>query len=398
MAILRCERGWPTPSDVEASDDLAPWGDGVSSQATFTARRDALRADPLNTAYINWTYFNNQYANHPTSGSNIINLNYAFGQLHDLHIDPVVEISYTNSSFPWDAAGTVAGWADRWEQWQHFYAQAFYLAQHFDVHRFEMYNEPNLDDIPASEWLERLRFASDAVQAAVADVNRIYGKSLNAQMQAPVSAGNPVSNYPTWGQPAVQSLHTNELGVVDPNFQLIQTYDYQRYGLTPDSFGSEFASVKNLVNADAGGAPMRFAISEFNVRTASSFESTSNTLDTPSEFSRFGSILSQLANNQPEELYVFKFSQTQWSSASGVKKNGTHFVDNDDAPYNIGGETKGGAVVRLFAKSFAGAKTCSPSRACPGPARLIFAWPPLATWNATRTTCSRRTKPRRRAV
>jgi hypothetical protein len=39
-----------------------------------------------------------------------------------------------------------------------------------------------------------------------------------------------------------------------------------------------------------------------------------------------------------------------------VKKNGTHFVDNDSAPYNIGGETKGGAVVRLFAHSFAGAK------------------------------------------
>ena len=38
-----------------------------------------------------------------------------------------------------------------------------------------------------------------------------------------------------------------------------------------------------------------------------------------------------------------------------MKKNGTHFVDNDTAPYNIGGDTEGGEVVRLFAKSFAGA-------------------------------------------
>ena len=38
-----------------------------------------------------------------------------------------------------------------------------------------------------------------------------------------------------------------------------------------------------------------------------------------------------------------------------MKKNGTHFVDNDNAPYNIGGVTKGGEVVRLFAKGFAGA-------------------------------------------
>src|ERR671936_11873 len=49
-------RVWPTPTIVEASDDLAPWGDGVTSQSTFTARRDALRANPLSTSYINWPY------------------------------------------------------------------------------------------------------------------------------------------------------------------------------------------------------------------------------------------------------------------------------------------------------------------------------------------------------
>src|ERR1051326_8821815 len=33
-------RVWPTPTVVEANDDLSPWGDGVSSQDTFTTRRD----------------------------------------------------------------------------------------------------------------------------------------------------------------------------------------------------------------------------------------------------------------------------------------------------------------------------------------------------------------------
>lgn len=347
-------RIFSTPTTVEASDDLAPWGDGVSSQATFVARRDALRANPLSTSFINWPYVEGRYQNSPTAGSNNLNLKYAFGQLHDLGIDPLAQIGYTNSSFPWDAAGTAAGWADRWEQWQHFYLQAFYLAKNFGVHRFQMYNEPNGDDIPAAEWLERLRFSSDAVQAAVADVNRLYGKSLVAEMQGPVTAGNPLTYYPTWGQPAVQSLHANALGAVDPSFQVMQTYDYQRYDLSGDSFGNELANVRNTVTADAGGAPMRYAISEFNVHTAANFNATSDTLDTPSQFSRMGSILAQLANNRPDELYVFKFSQT--GTAGDVKKNGTHYVDNDTAPYNIGGETKGGAVVRLFAKSFAGAK------------------------------------------
>jgi hypothetical protein len=347
-------RVFSTPTVVEASDDLAPWGDNVNSQPTFAARRDALRADPLSTTNINWPYIEGRYANNPTSGSNIINLKYAFGQMHNLHIDPLVQIDYRDSSFPWDPAGTAAGWADRWEEWQHFYAQAFYLAKNFDVHRFQMYNEPNLDDIPPDEWLERLRFASDAVQSAVADVNRLYGKSLDAQMQGPVTARDPNTYYPTWGQPVMDTLHTNELGVTDPNFRVIDTYAYQQYNQTADEFGNELANIKTTVNGAAGGSPMRFAVTEFNVHTAAYFDTTTDTLDTPAQFSRFGSILAQLANNKPDELYVFKFSQGPGDIT--VKKNGTHFVDNDSAPYNIGGVTKGGEVVRLAAKAFAGAK------------------------------------------
>ncbi len=101
--------------------------------------------------------------------------------------------------------------------------------------------------------------------------------------------------------------------------------------------------------------PCGIALTEFNVHTAGTFDDTTDTLDTPSKFSRFGSILANLANNKPDELYVFKFSQGPGTNPGTVKKNGTHFVDNGNSPYNIGGETKGGAVVRLFAKSFAGA-------------------------------------------
>src|SRR5262249_48173252 len=156
-----------TPTTVEASDDLAPWGDGVSSQTTFVARRDALRANPLSTPYINWPYIEGRYQNNPTTASHNINLKYAFAPLQDLGIDPLAQLGYAHSGLPRDPAGRAAGWADRREQWQHFYIQAFYLAKNFDVHRFQMYNEPNGDDIPAAEWNERLRFSSDAVQAAV---------------------------------------------------------------------------------------------------------------------------------------------------------------------------------------------------------------------------------------
>ena len=56
-------------------------------------------------------------------------------------------------------------------------------------------------------------------------------------------------------------------------------------------------------------------------------------------------------------MYVFKFGQTaNLDDVGAVKKNGTHFVDNTDAPYNVGGATKGAGVVRLFAKGFKGAR------------------------------------------
>jgi hypothetical protein len=40
------------PSAIEPSDDLAPRGDGVSSDDTFENRKTALRADPFNPAHI----------------------------------------------------------------------------------------------------------------------------------------------------------------------------------------------------------------------------------------------------------------------------------------------------------------------------------------------------------
>jgi len=347
-------RVWPTPSVVETGDDRAPWGDGVESEASFMTRRSMLRSDPASRQYIFWPEFEGNYANNPTTGANIINLKHAFTELRALDIDPLVEIHRSNNgSYAFDPIDTADGWADRWEYWQHFYAQAFYLAKNFDVHRFQMYNEPNLDeDLPVSEYVERLKFASDAVQSAVADVNSIYGKSLVAEVNAPVTAG-AASQYAEWGAPVMQNMHNT----IDPAFRLIHTYSYQQYNATGETFASQLGSVKASVNADANGEPMRFAITEFNVHTASTFDGLSETLDTPSKSSRLGSILANLANARADELYVFKFSQGPGDGESGVKKNGTHFVDNNSAPYDIGGVTKGGEVVRLFAKSFAGSNT-----------------------------------------
>jgi hypothetical protein len=361
-------RVWSTPRTVEGDDDNSVWGDRVTSEQEFISRRSALRADPENTTFINWPYLENRYQNNPTTGSNNVNLKYAFQSLHELGVDPVIEMHRSSGAYPFDPAGTSAGWGDRWEQWQHFYAQAFYLAKNFDVRRFQMYNEPNhsSNTISQTEYIERLRLSSDAVQSAVADVNQIYGKSLDVQMHAPVTAGgsghfnerpggDTRDDLVGWGELVMQNLHTNYLGQTDPSFQLIDTYAVQLYNMDGPAFANEMRMVKNLVNGAAGGAPVRFAITEFGVHTAAVFEDTTETMDSPAKFTTLGSILSNLANTQVEELYLQKFSLTEDDSVSGVKKNGLHYVDNDVTPYDIGDTTKGGEVSRLFNKGFAGA-------------------------------------------
>ena len=111
------------------------------------------------------------------------------------------------------------------------------------------------------------------------------------------------------------------------------------------------------MNADAAGTPMRFAISEFNVHTAGQLRRDKSTRSTPRRSSPASArSWPSSPTTSPTSYTSSNSAETPGITAGTVKKNGTHFVDNGNAPYNIGGETKGGAVVRLFAKSFAGAK------------------------------------------
>lgn len=377
---VNAARVWAPPSTVEGKDDDDVWGDGVASLADFQRRRRELRERPLDSRFINWDHFRRRYAEQRTSG-NMMFLDPVLQFFVDHGIQPLVVIHRPQEQYPFASADSAEGWADRWEHWQHFYAQAFYLASKYGVERFQMYNEPDLArlTIPQDDYLERLQLASDAVQAAVADVNRRERKRLVAQMQAPVTSGGSVDFHATpggdprddergWGEMLVANRHRTYAGKVDRKFTLFQTYAYQQYNLKAADFGREIAKLRELFDSESGGEPIRFALTEFNPHTASLWEKSPNNLDTPSKAARFGALLASLANNQPNELYVFKFSQTAWDRKgipNAVKKNGCHYVDNGSEPHDIGDSTKGAEVVRLFAKGFAGGRELLATR-CEG--------------------------------
>ncbi len=347
-----------SPAQIEPSDELPPWGDGVTDANSFAARKALVRSDPLNTNYFNWKYVTNRYATHLLTGSDSIIVNYACSQWRQYGIQILVQCTATASSFT-----NMSSWSDEWELWHFFYEQAFYLGSQFDVERYQMYNEPNAVSPALTDYVTRLQLASDATQSAIADVNSMYGKSLTAKMYAPVTAGSATSAYASWGEEVVTNRHVNYLGQTDPDFSLIQEYDYHQYGGSPPnpaSFGSGLAALMNDLQSTMSPEPaFPVSISEFNVYDGSEFNGLTTTLDTPLNYSAFGSIAVNLIKNSIDELYCFKFSQTVGSGYPA--KNGTHYVDNTDKPYNIGGVTEGGEVWRLINKGFA-----------PGRNRLAF--------------------------
>ncbi|MDP0490948.1 MAG: hypothetical protein Q7Q71_07865 [Verrucomicrobiota bacterium JB023] len=343
-----------SPGNIEPDDDIPGIGDGVTDLDSFLTRRAALRADPLNEDFIDWPDFIDQYENNLTgnsSGGNRFYPSFALAELRKLDIEILVQITGSERSLP---IANDEDWAGKWEFWQHYYAQAFYLAREFDVERYQMFNEPNhpnADGLTQANWLMRLQLASDAIQNAVADVNAHYGKSLTPLVYGPVNSGGDA--YQSWGSVGVRNRHTNFLGETDPDYLVMHRYDYHQYNSSPSGFASELNDMRADIAADmAPETRFRMSISEFNVHTNGTFDTIPETLDTPEKYTRLGAISARLAQNFEKELYCFKFAQTPNSNANyPVSKNGMHYVNNTGEPYTYGGATRAAEVWRLFNKA-----------------------------------------------
>ncbi|HEX8524418.1 MAG TPA: DNRLRE domain-containing protein [Tepidisphaeraceae bacterium] len=348
-------RYWASPGDYEPTDDAAPFGDGVTSLTTFDNRKNLLRADlrgnPASNTYVNWTYFNTKF-NATQSGRNKATLNYPLSELQKMGADVVMQITRSNAS-----SYQIADWGGKWEQWQHYYAMAFYAAKNYDVQRYQMYNEPDLDtDLPRAEWVQRLQLASDAVKSAIEDVNTMTGKKLSWSMYAPV-AGDQDGTVDTWGKDALVANRT-DYGGRPTSYDIFDTYDVHRY----NSLGSSFISDQGLFDSkipvyNASGKNLPVTYTEFNRYSSGSFSKRSDNLDTPLIAAEFGSIIPGAMSQDVKGMYAFKFSQTVWTSSTTgndeKQKTGFHYVSNT-GPYNIQGSTRAAETMRLATKAFRG--------------------------------------------
>ncbi|MFM8358661.1 MAG: DNRLRE domain-containing protein, partial [Verrucomicrobiota bacterium] len=363
---VRAARVFLSVSDSEPTDDLPGLGDGVDSEAAFRQRRGALRAnyaDPaqaLDPAYVNWAAFEAAYAKVVT-GNNRFAVSDAFPALRAQGVEILANLTASPSRFP--LAGP-ADWPNAWELWQHYYAEAAWLASRHQVRRFGIFNEPNgwTPAISVEAWHLRLQICADAIRSALEDVNRREGTALVAEIFAPNTANgatkyNDYAAGDYWGEYAVLNRHLPYLATAeDPGWWNFDVYNWQKYSMyTEDTGGAsgyreDYQVLAGLIAADMPGEiPFPKALTEYNVRTGATYDGRRETLDSPSDFAALAANSIVLTEVGTHQLYLFKFGQTARSTGYLVAKNGTHPGNNDATGVNnYGGITKGGEVFRLF--------------------------------------------------
>jgi hypothetical protein len=261
-------------------------------------------------------------------------------------------------------------WGGKWEQWQHVYAMAYYMGKNYDVSRFQTYNEPdqNTAPVPQGEWVERLKIASDAIRSAIADVNRDYGKSLVADVCAPVTIDG-ASKIDTWGKAALEMNRTDYQGNT-VNYDQFNTFDVHRYNSSGASFANDMATFKvKIPQYNPSGEMMPVQYTEFNRRNSSAYANSPDSPDTPTMFVGLADDYLGAIRGGVNGMYAFKFSQTLWnhdnsSSTPDIpQETGLHYVNHDynvssnpEGANDITGATRSAGVVRLASKAFKGAR------------------------------------------
>ena len=333
----------------------------ATSQAQFLSQRTALRNTGTATTFINWSALSTNYTSKLAYSSNDVDAQFLDATVRAAGGKTLVVMQRTPASYAWPANpsdNSATDWQNRWLGWQQWYAQAFVRARNENVENFQIFNEPDLygSNLSQSQWIEMMKYGANAVESAIADVNRLFGKNLTPHIYGPVTNGPSLT--PTggadWGDTLLRNRNTPVLsGTAVSGYQLFDHFDYHNYGSSPTTFGTKLAGAVADVNTLTGGqgASYPVTISEFNTRTSANYDPADPvnnpngyTPDSLAMSSRLGQICVNLANNKPDELYLFKFSD------AGGANNGVHW---QSASGNVGGATKSANVYRLFAEGFA---------------------------------------------
>ncbi len=282
-------------------------------------------------------------------------------------IEVMACVTYSPNKFQILGAEGAMDWTMAWDLWRRYYAATSELAG-YGIHRIQVFNEPDHSEskgLSMDEYLARMALATDAVQAALADEPSRGGPQLEPLISAPVTANiaafGPRSDRPDtrdlergWGEQTLLNIHRTWDGQDDPGYSQFQQYAYQYYSMDAADYAKKISKLRDGIRGALKGKMLPIVCSETNVRIARKYADLTETQDSPTDFAALGQTGAAMAGGPIDEIYFFRMTQSANLGGGEIKKNGTHFVSNQDPLHNIGGTAKTAEVIRLLAGSFAG--------------------------------------------
>ncbi|KQS36782.1 discoidin domain-containing protein [Pedobacter sp. Leaf194] len=288
----------------------------LNTVTDFDKRKGILRQNPESNKYLKWDVLLPLYANtEKTANTNPMILDYVLSELKRLNIDPVIQIGNTDFNDKW---------SNKWQQWQRFYALAYYMAKKGDVTMFAMQNEPNHKNsgMNLNQWISGMQIVSDAIHCAVEDVNKGYRKNLRPKMVGPVTAGN----NPEWWAAVAKNIRTDYHGnTIDRD--LIEIFSTHSYNSPAAGYLNRVTDIRKIITENH---PKNFSLpivyTEIGRWMNAYLIDKEETMDSPSLFTEWAGIYTNNTKNGAYGMWAFKFSNTSSDVYSQGVKSGHHFT------------------------------------------------------------------------
>ena len=288
----------------------------VKSVEEFDKRKADLRASPEGNKYINWDILNPLYKTPDYSSNNIMVMDYAIKESKRLGIEPILQIN----SRDFDES-----WSVKWQQWQRFYALAYYSAKTGDVQMFAMQNEPNhrhSGPMELEQWISGMQIVSDAVRAAIEDVNKAYDKNLIAKFVGPVTAGQNTDWWANIAKKIRTDYHGDTL-----NYDLIDIFSTHSYNSPAAGYSTRVKNIRNiLVDNHPEKIPIPIVFTEIGRWMNAYLIDKEETMDSPSLFTEWAGIYANNMKNGAYGMWAFKLVNNTSSSYPRGIKSGHHYT------------------------------------------------------------------------
>ncbi|TZF81005.1 discoidin domain-containing protein [Pedobacter sp. BS3] len=288
----------------------------IKTVSEFDKRKAGLRANPEHNSYIKWNDLYPLYDKLDSSSTNAMEFNYALDELKRLGIQVVLQIN--NTDFKDD-------WENKWKQWQRFYALAYYTAKRGNVAMFAMHNEPNhrnAGPMKLETWIMGMQIVSDAIHAAVNDVNKQYNKKLEPKFVGPVTAGQNTD----WWAAISKAIRTDYHGkTIDHD--LIDIFSTHSYNSPAAGYESRVSNIRKIImDNHPAHQSLPIVYTEIGRWMNAYLIDKEETMDSPSLFTEWAGIYANNMKNGCYGMWAFKLANTSSSTYPLGIKSGHHYI------------------------------------------------------------------------